>query len=325
MIVARPSERPSYPLHLTARGTGGPVEAARHTLEQLPGSRGFARDLEAAIVWLGSRGVRVENTRFDLGLREIHDILSTPDAPDDPKCLRVLEALESGGELIEVHRGLGGVDSKEFRDRLKRFVKGTYFQREERPASSSNRARNTGFELFFGARLAQAKFGVCLPAGRDLEVPMPLIRIECKRPQNHRGVEGALKDARDQLLDHDSSCPAINMIALSVGKVLHRGTHCVLLRDPEGAQVEFSRLIDGFVEQHQNTWREESFQHVAGIWLSYSGTAVFANPKALVRATFDRIVVRPQAGAPEREAVLQIIGQGLNPLMGLRAFLPSAR
>ncbi len=283
----------------------------------------FTGQLKAAVSWLEGLGIRVESTRFTRYLKELHDVLSDSERvarKDDPQFELILEAFDSGAELVYIHREFHNKQSDEFLLRLREFAKGTYLQREESPRASSNRSRNHGFELYFGAQLSKAGFGVEFSDTADLQLASPLFRFECKRPQSAGKVEANLKAARDQLgrpVDRDES---VNVIALSVGKSLHGGSKFLHV----GSEVQLSTAIDrmlvDLIKRNQHIWRGESFAHVAGVWLHYSGMVAFSRVPAFVRGTYDRIIVLENGRSREDVTALNVLAHEIEKNSGFDEF-----
>lgn len=275
---------------------------------------GFVAKLKSAYGWLQGLGISVEGTRFSQYFAQLEEVVSTPDLEartDDPNFQSILEAFDSGGELLVIERDLAQYDSPELRRRLSAFVKGSYLQSEERPDTSSNLARNYGFELIFAAQLVRAKFTPVLPEIGDLRTNSPDIRFECKRTKSERKFERALKDARDQLAELENANESINVIALSVGKSLHGGTPFLHGDDHRDVHSTFRASIDDLIRRYERIWQAQSFGHVGGIWLHYSGSAVFTKLNALVRASYNRVIVRPNSRLKEREAGIRILATEL--------------
>lgn len=287
---------------------------------------GFTDLLRDAIDWLRSLGIRVEGTRFTQYVKQLQEIVDIPGLQartDDPRFELVLEALDSGGELLVIQRDLAQYDSPELRRRLAAFVKGPYLQREELVNTSSNQARNLGFELVFAAQLVKAKFTPVLPETGDLRTESPSILFECKRLQREGKTEKALKDARDQLRSTNADTPSFNVIALSIGKLLHKGEKFLHGADHNEVHRKLRGMVAGFVRKHERIWRAESFSHVAGIWLHYSGSAAFTQLNALVRASYNTVVLRPRPSEPEREAAIRILATELRKNLGFEPFAKS--
>jgi len=279
----------------------------------------FAAMLKAAIEWLRDLDIRVDGTRFTKYLKQLDEIIAIPDLearPGDPRFERVLEAFDSGGELLVIQRDLSQYDSLEFRRRLSEFVKGPYFQREESLGSSSNQARDLGFELVFAAQLANAQFTPILPSDCDLRTEYPGIRFECKRVQSEKKVENAIREARRQLSAGDQKNEDVHVIALSLGKLMHGGSKYLHGGDHREVQREIDEMLVQFVQRHRHTWQKDEFEHVSGIWLHYSGTAVFTRLRAFVRATYNRVIVRPHRDFYEHEVAIRILAEQLEKTLG---------
>lgn len=283
----------------------------------------FTGQLQDAVSWMEGLGIQVESTRFDLYLKELRDVLSDSERvarTDDPQFELILEAVDSGAELVFIHREFRDNQSGEFLQRLREFAKGTYLQREESPRASSNRARNHGFELYFGAQLSRAGFGVEFPDTSDLQLANPLFRFECKRPQSEGKLEANLKDARDQLGRPVDCCESINVIALSVGKLMHGGSKFLHAGSEAQLSATIDRMLVDLRNRNQHIWLGESFAHVSGVWFHYSGMVAFSKVPAFVRGTYNRIIVLENGRPAEHVAALNVLAHEIEKNNGFDEF-----
>lgn len=287
------------------------------------GIKRFTEQLQAAVDWMEAMGVRTESTRFTQYLVQLRDVISDPERvarTDDPQFELILEAFDSGAELVSVHREFRTIQSDEFIARLSAFAKGTYLQRDEDPKTSSNRARNQGFELYFGAQLSKAGFSVEFPGTSDLQLASPLYRFECKRPQSEKKLKANLKDARNQLGRLSDSDQSINVIALSVGKLVHGGSKFLHVGSQEQLNATIDEMLARLRDKNQATWRQESFSHVAGIWLHYSGMVAFSKGPMFARGTYDRVIVLEDGRREDLVAGLKVLAQEIEKNTGFDEF-----
>jgi len=282
----------------------------------------FRDALVAAIHWLDENGIDTRPTRFNAYLKSLNTAIDNDMVADpaSPLFEQVLEALDSGGELVYIHRHLNTVNTVAMKDRLRNYCKGTMLERDESAMSSSNRARNFGFELVFAATLQRAGFNVEFPAQGDIQLSSPDVRVECKRPQKNHKIHSALSDANLQLRARPEAESAVNIIAVAIGKSIHGGSKLLTAIDPDHAKHDIGLRLDRLIGDHQHIWQTTKFKAVAAIWFFYSGVVAFTKHNMFTRGTYDRIVVRPDGQHPEREAVIRIIAAPIENSPGLEVF-----
>lgn len=269
---------------------------------------------QEALFWVESNGIRVSSTRFAQYLVVLDTAIAEPDREartDDPLFEKVMEAFDSGAELIYLHRFLGAETGEPFRQRLREFVKGPGLQREEDARTSSNRARNLGFELYFGAQLVRAGFRVEFTPEVDVRVVSPRIEVQCKRPQSARKVRSSLRDACRQLSTLCIADGSIGIIALSISKVVHQGKKFLHVGAMSDLNRAFPDLMQQFCARHHTAWQTPSFASVSGVWLHYSGMVAIAGGPTFIRAAFDRVVIKPNPGERYREAGVQMLAEAV--------------
>ena len=188
------------------------------------------RDLVEGIEWLGSLGVpRLDPTRLGScrralaaaaeaeANRSMFELLQR----SDPRAL--METLFEAIEWSGIYRTFGTRSDPLLTKKLRRFVKGPPRQREERTDTSSNTARDIGFELTIAAQLAAGGLEPDFGSEADVSVRIektPLL-IECKRPQSPARIEDLLKEARHQLRGRYANEPsARGLTAISFSKLL---------------------------------------------------------------------------------------------------------
>ena len=210
-------------------------------------------ELEAAIRWLETcTGRSASSTRFSAYLRVLREWKAGQLKLSGDELLSVLNATSHAYELIEIHQTLAKTELVGLAKKLRKYMTGPELEKDELSSSSSNLARNIGFELLLLARFCNCGLKVSLSSGADIVISREGIdvAIECKRPQTERKIEDSIKDAHRQLrLRRKGRKPGvvfIGMVALSVGKLWHGADKFVLTSDPaafsEMCETALSRL-----------------------------------------------------------------------------------
>jgi hypothetical protein len=175
-------------------------ETARIVYSNLPS------ELQAATQWLDRLGIAYSATRFGNYKKTLNKLESARLAGinlyDAASELSAFASLFEANELVTIHQCLADKRLDTYlRPKLKELVSGPYSYVDEN-ASSSNKARNIGFELAVIARLSAAGLAIRQDGGiSDVVAQLgstPVI-VECKRPQSEVGIPRAIADARYQL------------------------------------------------------------------------------------------------------------------------------
>jgi len=126
--------------------------------------------LQAATEWLTSLGIAHEPMRLGDYRRSIEALTR---AQDRSTVLRqqlpdINNAIYEAFELIDIHQSLAGKCDDAIASHLKQVASGPVAYAEENPATSSNRARNIGFELGVMAYLVQAGLSLHFTSAADV-------------------------------------------------------------------------------------------------------------------------------------------------------------
>jgi hypothetical protein len=117
--------------------------------------------------------------------------------------LGALATLAEANELVIIHRSLIGKGLDSFlRPRLTTLVSGPESYINENLSTSSNNARDIGFELAVVARMAAAGLQINEDRGGSdvvARIKNDLVLFECKRPQSADSISKAIKKAAGQL------------------------------------------------------------------------------------------------------------------------------
>jgi hypothetical protein len=252
-----------------------PAEASRIVYSNL------ASELQAATQWLDGLGIAYSKTRFGnykMALNKLESArLAGINLYDAASELNAFASLFEANELVTIHQSLVGRRLDTYlRPKLKELVSGPYSYVDEKHATSSNKARNTGFELAVIARLAAAGLSIKQDGG-DSDVIAHLggttVIVECKRPQSEAGIPGAISDARFQLAKRyrePRKSGATGFIALditkafnptlSVSSYMHRREVVTLIRE----------RMESVVKKYANSWDRVQEKQTAGVLIRLS-------------------------------------------------------
>jgi hypothetical protein len=237
--------------------------------------RRFLDSLQEAIEWCDSIGIRLSTSRFaeyvDTVERELIKIKDPPSKSDLIVFHTALTAIEAGSELILIKRALSNLVSPELVSRLKQYVGGTTLEVSESHLNKTHHPRNFGFELVLAAQLADGGLPVEFPPNGDILIKIPYIQIECKRLQSENNISGAFKKAVRQLaLRKPVGQYTTNIVAISVGKVIHRGEYFLTAPDNINIDKGLFSILNNFRLKHAYIWDQRPLKHVQAVLLHIS-------------------------------------------------------
>jgi len=161
---------------------------------------------EYALSWLDS--IQIENSKTRMGryrnnLEKLIDIVTKKDVNKlIGSSLEYVNTLYEVNDIIYIHKALESEygDDDKIRHLLREFCKGPDSYTNENN-SSSNRARNLGFELLISAILAKANIELMINIEADVAATFEeqLFIFECKRPQAIRNLQKNIRKAIKQI------------------------------------------------------------------------------------------------------------------------------
>ncbi|MGH9366399.1 MAG: hypothetical protein ACRD3M_01835, partial [Thermoanaerobaculia bacterium] len=253
-------------------------------------------DLESAIAWVSSRGVRAQRSRYATYLRTIRQIEArrkqgatrAKDIPVDP--LMMENAFREALQLARIAHGLRDEDNEHVRDKLRVLIGGPALEGDEKEINSGNRARNCAFELDVAACLAP----IARPdfsTGVDVTVRHSGVSflIECKRTFSLRKLATNLRDAGRQITEEleKTGLAAYGVVALSAAKMhWHAGA---LIRTKSFMEIDAAihKWIGQFDRRHVNPWlRRQGERRLAGVLVHLPYTAYVGDSPTVVGTQF---------------------------------------
>ena len=255
--------------------------------------------------WISSMEVPVSGTRLAMYQRDIAELAANyrggQEALDRlmkrfPNLLNsALEAMD----LVTIHRGLvSHPDQDALRERLRMLISGPEFGSNEKPESSSNRARNYGFELLMAARAAAGGYRVDLSHIADLVLRKgeKTIYIECKRPQSAGKLNRNVKDAMGQLkkrMDDDPTPMAVRaVLAVAVDKIIPVAHKVLHTTNEHTAGKTIERLVTKLHDEHHSILKSTHDRRTIGVFLSLRTLTILADHNLITVACHDSMFER---------------------------------
>lgn len=250
------------------------VEVNNHTLKEI------AEQYESAVSWVASIGFPVDRGRLDAYRRIVAELSANfethgwGDFDSAEHRERVCRTLLEIRELISIHRGLAPLPEPDSATGLRHCVKGPFSPTSELASTASNRARNTGFELYLNALFAFGGLRPRYSTDADLlaDYRGHTVFVEAKRPASAGGVERAIHDANRQLsrrLDHLDGQDAMGLLALDLTKVINPDSKVMPVSDEEHLRALMWNEDTRQIAMLRSYWHKRRHPRTAGVMLHY--------------------------------------------------------
>lgn len=252
-----------------------------------------AADLNCACDWLSSLGCGLSPTRVATYQTDIRELARDYNSDRATRLTRegrfeqLLNSIFEATELIAIHKGLRDHPEEPLVPKLKELASGPAYSTRENPGTSSNRPRNTSYELFTAARFAAAGYDIDLSTEADIIARKGslVLYVECKRPQSPHGVNSNSKDALRQLRKRydasDSPTSARGMVALSINKAVPVATQVLRSPNEYAAGAELQRVVNQFLEDNEGRWRNLEDQRTIAVMLDFRALAILSGPNLI--------------------------------------------
>lgn len=247
---------------------------------------GIYDDVQRACAWLSSIGCTVSPTRigtYQRDIRALADNYKSDKAMQltEPKRFeQLLFSIYEATEFVAIFRGLESYKHESLIPKLKELASGPIRGTDEKSNSSSNRARNTGYELLTAARLAAAGYDIDLSTDADIIARRDGfdLYVECKRPQSPDAINSNLKDALRQLRNRYESSPdpaaARGMVALSINKAVPVASQLLKTKNHQTAGAEFHHVVKQFQDEHAHRWKNMTEIRTVALMLDFRTLAI---------------------------------------------------
>lgn len=235
--------------------------------------------MQNALEWIKDIGIRVEHTRIQEYCYsiEILEKAYREDCLDDlnnTESMRTLtNAFYEAFEICRIHRHLSGLFTSENKSKLKRFVEGPVCFLDESTNTSSNLARNIGFELGVAADLVSGGFEVDLSSEADIVIKkLPFqMYFECKRPQKKESVNRNIRKAKKQLEKryqrYNDPDNARGIVTLSVSRIVNPTFGGLVVDEPDEVGIGAMNILTELKEYYWQTFLDRRDSRTIGMLL----------------------------------------------------------
>jgi hypothetical protein len=270
-----------------------------------------------ACAWMQEQGCPISATRISMYKKDLDELilnfrtLTSNTLLTEGRLEAILHSMHEASELISVYRGLSSHSCGALAPKLKEMASGPKYGEQENPATSSNRARNTAFELITAARLLAAGYEIDITTEADIIARRneKILYIECKRPQSPTGVnsnlKGALKQLERRYQESVDPSKVRGIVALSINKavppaaqILHAITNLSAGRTLAGA-------VENFQNEHSRRFRNVEDRKTIGLMFDFSAPIVLRTERMLTigRHTGYHVLER---GPADEHAVIEL-------------------
>ena len=282
-------------------------------------------ELKAALQWLDQLGVAYSKTRFD----DYNKTLETVEAGRFAginlyalsEKLNAFAPLFEANELVTIHQGLAGKGLDTFLlPKLHELVSGPKSYVDEKPQSGSSHARNTGFELSVIAHLARAGLTIEQDGGlADVVARLgeATVIVECKRTQSETGLEHAISDARDQLVERykkrKRSGLTTGLIALDLTKIFNPNLSVAKDEPDRTMMARIGDDMDSLTERYRRVWDRVRNKRTAGVLYRY-GEVAWSESHRTISWNYKYAVTPITCGSSARVEIIRLIQKALDRL-----------
>jgi hypothetical protein len=233
-------------------------------------------ELDQAIAWLSSLGMRFEATRIAQYQKDISALNGAIQAGSVDELLNrrtfphLVNSINEASELVFIYRGLGSIQNQDIKERLAHFIKGPVSSISENADGASHTPRDIGFELCVASLFALADYSIDFHGIADLRIidDSKVIFIECKRPSSvnsiQKNVRKAIKQLRKRYLSAAHTHTVFGLAAISMSKVLKTADQLLISGNELDLNHKMGELLERFVRQHERHWQSEQNSKTIG-------------------------------------------------------------
>jgi len=182
--------------------------------------------------------------------------------------VQLLFSLGEASEIWAIFEALHPTYASILEKRLADILSGPVGAADEKTQNSSNRARNTQFELHLMAQLVIAGFPLLDNTLTDVQSRFADrdVLIECKRPQRVESIRACIRDALHQLKRESqvNSTGSLKFAALSLSKAITGGADLWKVADEHEGNAVLEARIGEIMKPHARFFGHQAGSDIAG-------------------------------------------------------------
>lgn len=271
--------------------------------------------VQKAVDWLSNIGIDVTRTRmgeYRKNITLLVDLLKK-DNRDDLNRLypTMVNSLYEANEWINIYRGLEKVKSENLVAKLEELLKGPEWFIDENISSSSNRSRNTAFELIITSRIAARGIQPDFATLSDLAFSLNAKKliVECKRPQSASAVEKNIKTASKQLKRRFQTSIKRNLrgiVAIDISKVGNPSFKMLEVENTASLYLHLSQSITSFIDSFGYLWNDNKHKKIIGMLVRFTGMALLKDMNMLTYFQQWGLDPLPKVGSADHDTAIKV-------------------
>ncbi|KPL01021.1 MAG: hypothetical protein AMJ91_01910 [candidate division Zixibacteria bacterium SM23_73_3] len=283
-------------------------------------------DVEA---WFRTIGIKFASSRFDTYRKNIRRLNQYRVEGRIEEFVRstdfkeIVFSLYESSEFVTIYGQLKDVDPQCLRERLRFVAKGPAMVDEEDPTRATSSPRDFLFELSMIAILKGSGLEVVFDSHSDVHCVFESkhFLLECKRPQTRNSVRRNFLKAIDQTtksLNRLNRTNSRGIIALSIGKMLHKGHMFIVGKNKSDMNARLDRIILEAWKPFESLERTIVDTRVIGVFLVLSTPAVLEDSQLLTHVHEIRVKQTCLQGSSDSH-LLHRMADGLDQAMSVGA------
>lgn len=271
--------------------------------------------VQKAADWLSNIGIDITETRmgeYRKNITLLVDLLKK-DNRDDLNRLypTMVNSLYEANEWINIYRGLEKVKSESLVAKLEELLKGPEWFIDENISSSSNRSRNTAFELIITSRIAARGIQLDFATPADLSFPLNAKKliVECKRPQSASAVEKNIKTATKQLKRRFQTSITRNLrgiVAIDISKIGSPSFKMLEVENTASLDLHLSQSITSFIDSFGYLWNDNKHKKIIGMLVRFTGMALLKDMNMLTYFQQWGLDLLPKVGSADHDTAIKV-------------------
>lgn len=238
----------------------------------------LATKFEEFCNWLSENGIRISASRVQQ-YRDNLTELAQHFASSEQAKLKIepthINTFLETDELITVYEAFSQSLSDSVKAKILEVVSGPLNYKEE--TNTSNRARNTAFELLIASYLRDTDFKVLISGNQEdmsFDIDGYKMFLECKRPMFEHSINSNIKGAISQLKTRygNFSDPkrSRGILAISITRALNANQLVLLANSRAALDLEMNKTMEEFFKNYKAKWHADGDTRTIGVLVYFS-------------------------------------------------------